>query len=244
MKLDFQAIDQAREALHIPLASVSNDSLMRFKCEDESPERLVFSVTDVIGEDIGGFSIDDMANRLAENPKADVDVRIHSRGGLAYDGIRGYNVLTAHPGNVRTINEGLAYSAASVMFMAGDERIAYESADFGIHRAQGGGFGTQFLNMAVAEFLDGLDSNMITLYSARSGNSEEKITALIDGDTAGSMGTMFSGGQATLDAGFATAVIRHGEQAEAKLPEMSEFPRRAAAMARMARRAHLTELVK
>ena len=123
--------------------------------------------------------------------------------------------------------------------MAGKKRVSHEASDFGIHRAHGGGFGTQFLNLAVAEFLDGLDANLITLLSSITGHSEAKITEWIDGDTAGSMGTMFSGGQATLDAGFATAVIRHGEQPEAKLPEVASFPRMEAMRARMAAR-HLT----
>lgn len=239
--MDFKTLSKIREDLHVPMNAVSDETFkVRCRMDDANIEIMV---TEEIGDDGwgGGVSADEIAQTLNANPSADVTVRINSPGGLAYDGLRIYNMLTQHDGNVRTIDEGLAYSAASIIFMAGDERVMYEASDFGIHRASGGGYGNQYMMLAIAEFLDGLDNHLIGIYAARAGKTEKQVTELIDGSTNGQMGTMLGGKDAVAE-GFATELIPHSSgKAAAKLPgskpeKQKVFPRRQAALARLAAR--------
>lgn len=192
--------------LGISEADVSSDAL-KIRCLVKSGA-IEIMVSEEIGDDGwgGGVSADEIGQTLSQNPSSDVSVRINSPGGMAYDGLKIFNLLSAHAGHVTTINEGLAYSAASIIFMAGDDRQVHAASDFGIHRAQGGGFGNQYMLAAISDFLTGIDEHMIGIYAARSGNNESKIRDWIDGTTNGVMGTMFSG-QEAVDAGFADIVI-------------------------------------
>lgn len=171
-------------------------------------ERIEIAVLEDIGDDGwgGGVRAADIKSALNQSPTSPVTVSINSPGGLAYEGMAIYNALAAHQGDVTTVNEGLAYSAASIIFMAGDKRKVHESSHFGIHRSRGGGFGTSTTVMAVAEFLDKLDDLAIDLYARRTGQSVEQITNFIDGTSNGEMGTMFSASEAVA-ASFATEIL-------------------------------------
>lgn len=195
------------EQLGIPTASVSDDAF-RVYLRRTTPDSIEIAIDDEIGDDGygGGVRAEDVAAALAESPSAAVTVRINSPGGLAYDGIKIYNLLANHSGHVTTINEGLAYSAGSVIFMAGDTRQMYQASDFGIHRSSGGGYGTQYLVAGVAKFLGGLDNHLIEIYASGTGRSHDQITAWLDGTTKGTLGTMFSGSEA-VEAGFADTLI-------------------------------------
>ena len=62
-------------------------------------------------------------------------VRINSPGGSADEGIAIYNTLKRYAGGVDTINEALAASAASVIFLAGETRTMSAGSRLMIHRA-------------------------------------------------------------------------------------------------------------
>lgn len=172
-------------------------------------ERIEIAVLEDIGDDGwgGGVRAVDIKSALNASPASPVTVSINSPGGLAYEGMAIYNALAAHQGEVTTINEGLAYSAASIIFMAGDRRKVHESSHFGIHRSRGGGFGTSTTVMAVADFLDKLDDLAIDLYARRTENTVDQITQWIDGKSNGEMGTMFDAAEA-VEASFATEIVQ------------------------------------
>jgi ATP-dependent Clp protease protease subunit len=52
-----------------------------------------------------------------------INVHINSYGGEVAEGLAIYNLLRNHKAKVRTYCDGFACSIASVIFMAGDERI-------------------------------------------------------------------------------------------------------------------------
>ena len=77
------------------------------------------------GEPIPGNFIaqDEFLKDLAElEGKDEVTVHINSVGGDMYAGIAIYNRLKGLAAHVTTINDGLAASAGSLIFMAGDDR--------------------------------------------------------------------------------------------------------------------------
>ncbi len=64
-----------------------------------------------------------------------INCYINSYGGEVAEGLAIYNQLKRHPAKVTTICDGFACSAASVVFMAGDERLMGEASLLMIHNA-------------------------------------------------------------------------------------------------------------
>lgn len=82
--------------------------------------------------DVSSFTLAKAIERL------DVDmikVHINSYGGEVAEGLAIYNTLKNHPATVKTICDGFACSAASVVFMAGSERVMSPASLLMIHNA-------------------------------------------------------------------------------------------------------------
>ena len=78
-----------------------------------------------------------LAKRLAslDAGVSEITVRINSMGGEVAEGVAIFNALRAHPARVTTVCDGMACSIASVIFMAGDERVMNEASLLMIHNA-------------------------------------------------------------------------------------------------------------
>lgn len=202
----FNLSEFEQQAKALPRNSVSQEGWEVFL--KATPASVEIAIMEQVGDDGwgGGVKASEVSDKLRGNSGKPVNVRINSPGGLAYDGMQIYNALKAHDGPVTTINEGLAYSAASVIFLAGEKRVVHELSDYGIHRTHGGGWGTANLLLSVVDFVDRLDQHIVNLYAKTTGQSVDQITKWIDGTTQGEMGTMFSGAEA-LEAGFATEMV-------------------------------------
>lgn len=182
----------------------------------------------LIMEDIGkdawtgeGLSAKDVSVFLADNQDSPVHVRINSSGGLVYDGMQIYNGLANHRAGVTVTIEGLAFSAASMIAMAGKRIRMHEASDIGIHRAWGAAIGNAKAMRGVAEWLDTIDTHLIDIYESRSGQSRASITKWIDGTDDG---TLFPAKKA-VELGFADEVIevsRKGEKPEARIAESKD----------------------
>ena len=79
----------------------------------------------------------DVAKALADLPEtcSQVTVHINSMGGEVAQGVAIYNALRNHKAHVTTICEGFACSIASVIFMAGDDRVMSDASLLMIHEA-------------------------------------------------------------------------------------------------------------
>lgn len=64
-----------------------------------------------------------------------INIYINSYGGEVAEGLAIYNTLKRHKATVRTYCDGFACSIASVIFMAGDERIMSNASLLMIHNA-------------------------------------------------------------------------------------------------------------
>lgn len=117
-----------------------------------------------------GISAEMFAADLADI-KGDVEVHINSPGGDAFDGITIYNALAARKGNVTTVVDGLAASAASVIFMAGKERSVSPGAMVMIHDALALCIGNAADMRDTAQLLDKVSDNIAGVYAAHAGKT-------------------------------------------------------------------------
>lgn len=155
-----------------------------------------------IGRDFWGegISAKDFADQLsALGELSEINVRINSPGGSAFDGLAIYNTLNRHAADVVVDIDGLAASAASVVAMGGDTIRMAENALMMIHNAAGFSMGTASEMEKTAKILRTLDTQLATTYSQRSGTGIEEIARLMEAET-------FFTAQEAKDKGLATDI--------------------------------------
>lgn len=112
-----------------------------------------------------------------------IDVFINSYGGEVAEGVAIYNALKRHKAKVRTICDGFACSIASVIFMAGEERIMNEASMLMIHNAWTFAEGNATELRKQADDLDKITKLSVETYKAHSNLTEDEIVALMDAET-------------------------------------------------------------
>ncbi len=110
----------------------------------------------------------------------EIHCMINSRGGNYFAGVHLYNTLKQSVAKVTTKNVGLAASAASAVFMAGDVRICYLGSITMVHNPliDPGLCNSEDL-IKLAEDLDGVGLAMKSLYLAETGLDEAKLDELL-----------------------------------------------------------------
>ena len=144
----------------------------------------------------GAFEFKDA---LAEIDTPNLTVRINSMGGSVSEGLAIYNLLNDFKGNVTTIVDGFACSAASVIFMAGDKRIVPESGLLMIHNAWGYAEGDSNAMKKYAEDLEKITQPSVNIYCSKTGLEESKVKEMMDEET-------WITSQEALELGFATTI--------------------------------------
>lgn len=125
----------------------------------------------------------DVYNFLAENKDNDVDLFINSGGGVVDDGIAIYNALKRHSGKVTVYIDGLAASAASVIAMAGDNVMMYQSSLMMVHNPWSVSMGDAGDMRKSADVLDKRRDQLLVAYREKTGMGDEKLKALLDAET-------------------------------------------------------------
>jgi ATP-dependent protease ClpP protease subunit len=126
-------------------------------------------------------------------------IRINSPGGSADEGVAIYNLLRRHPGGVDTHNEALAASAASIIFLAGENRTMERGSKLMIHNAHMVAIGNKEDLRKSAEILSAYDRDMADIYAEHMKASRAEIEAAMAEETWYSV-------QDAVDIGLATAV--------------------------------------
>ena len=134
--------------------------------------------------------------------KDEITVHINSVGGDMYAGIAIHNRLRGLAAHITTVNDGLAASAGSLIFMAGDDRKMHAGSNLMIHGAAAflcGYYQVQDLRIAEKQ-MDAHNRAGINIYAERTGRDEQEIIDLVEAET-------WMTGQEAVDEGFATEVI-------------------------------------
>ena len=129
-----------------------------------------------------------------------INVYINSYGGEVAEGLAIYNQLRRHRAKIRTVVDGFACSAASVVFMAGDERVMSNASLLMIHNAWMLAMGDQNDLRKNADDLEVINAATIQAYLNHINIDEAKLKAMMDAET------WISAADA-LDMGFATEVV-------------------------------------
>lgn len=125
----------------------------------------------------------DLSKELNALEGKDLVVRINSYGGEVAQGLAIYNLLKGYAGNVTTLCDGFACSAASVIFMAGKQRKMPRSSLLMIHNAWSYAYGDSNELKKVAEDLEKITQPSIEIYKAVSNLSEDTIKEMMDAET-------------------------------------------------------------
>lgn len=140
-----------------------------------------------------------------QNLEADsVNVHINSYGGDVSEGLAIYNVLKNSKAKVTTYCDGFACSAASVVFMAGDERIMNSASLLMIHNAWTYGYGNAEAFRKQAEDLDKITQASVNAYMSKITISEDELKEKMDAES-------WLTAEEALKDGFATKIMEEEE---------------------------------
>lgn len=140
-------------------------------------------------------------SKTLESLDADtINVYINSYGGEVAEGLAIYNALKRHKAKIKTFADGFACSIASVIFMAGDERIMSSASLLMIHNAWTYTAGNAAELRKQADDLDVITQASINAYMAAVNIPEEEVKQLLDSES-------WLSPQLALEKGFATSVI-------------------------------------
>ena len=110
-----------------------------------------------------------------------ITVRINSIGGSVPDGLAIYNAIRRHKAEVTTEVDGMAFSIASLIAMAGDKVHMANNAMLMIHAPWTYAAGNSAELRELADQLDTWASAMSTSYASRTGDQPAMLALLTDG---------------------------------------------------------------
>lgn len=123
----------------------------------------------MVGEEITGQVVKEF---LMSTDDPDITVYINSPGGIVSEGMEVYNMLRASGRNIKTVITGLAASMGSIIFLAGDERIAMPGTLYMVHKPNGFTFGDAAAMRSEATLLDKIQEEAATIYKERTNISD------------------------------------------------------------------------
>lgn len=171
----------------------------------------------VIGEDWygEGVTLKRIDAALRAIGERDVTVYINSPGGDMFEGIAIYNRLREHSHKVSTKVLGMAASAASVIYLAGEERQVASSAFLMIHNCWTILAGNRHYLRDVADDMQEFDAAMADLYAETSGQTVESMAEMMDDET-------FIRGKRAVELGLATGLLSADEVTERTTTETQQ----------------------
>lgn len=130
---------------------------------------MTFNLTGTVDEE----SYDKLCEFLENAEDADVTIRINSGGGNHLDSLAMYSIIRSHRGRVTTVVVGACYSAAVLVFAAGDVREASKEAWFMVHEDSAKLNGSTSILRQESLVLLRQEAQWAQIMAARTGASEE-----------------------------------------------------------------------
>lgn len=165
-------------------------------------------------EDDPDRSAYNIVNELKKASSNNINVHINSMGGDVSEGLAIYNTLKNSGKTVTTYCDGFACSAASVVFMAGSERVMSKESLLMIHNAWMVTAGNAEQLRKDADDLEKISETMSNAYLEGTSISKDELKALLANET------WISADEAK-DYGFATKVSGSEESDSPKMSAMA-----------------------
>ena len=159
--------------------------------------------------DVGAY---DFLKELNDVDTDNLTVHINSYGGSVSEGLAIHNMIKEFKGNVTTVCDSFACSIASVIFMAGKERVMHKGSLLMIHHAWTWASGNAKDLRKQADDLDKITEPSIVIYEKYSNLSRDEIVELMDNET-------WITAEEALEMGFATS-IKEDDDAQQSINEM------------------------
>lgn len=138
----------------------------------------------LINEQISECAVDEQVMSILRWNAEDKDIPVEKRktitiylnsvGGSSFDGQTLIDVILASKTKVRTVCLGMAASMAYLIFLAGDERIAFKNSCFLQHEGETNVGGVTSKARDTMEFFDGMEERNKKYILERTSISEEK----------------------------------------------------------------------
>jgi len=156
-----------------------------------------------LNSDVSSYNLAQLIKNIPDTTK-NINVHINSYGGEVAEGLAIYNSLKNHQANVTTIVDGFACSAASIIFMAGDDRIMNKSSLLMIHNAlmMTGGNSDQLRKDA--DDLDIMNDQIVKAYLGKVNIIEDDVRKLMNDES-------WIAPENAVKWGFATSIEESGE---------------------------------
>ena len=171
-------------------------------------EAALYIYGDIVTEDWKWLESDVSGHELVQQlDQLDVDlinVYINSYGGFVSEAWAIHNALKRQKAKIRTVCEGFACSAASLIFMAGDERIMLDTSALWIHNVQTFAAGDYKKLQSEAEGAKKLNELSMQVYLEHVSLSKEELVEMMDRET-------WISPTEALEWGFATTIQSGGE---------------------------------
>lgn len=149
--------------------------------------------------DVSSYTLSKELDSLGDGINT-INVYINSYGGEVAEGLAIYNALKRHKAKIKTYCDGFAASIASVIFMAGDERIMSNASLLFIHNAWTYTGGNANELRKTADDLETMTQASINAYMNHVNITEEELKEMLDAET-------WITPQDALTMGFATSII-------------------------------------
>lgn len=144
------------------------------------PDIASFELYGVIGIDI---TLEDFSAFMKENADNDIEILVHSPGGLLFDAIGIHNLIRLHKKNVAVEIISLAASAASYICTAANEVRVSQNSVFMIHNVHSFAYGDHNKLRDSADFIEKLSNMLINAYSSKSNLPFADIKKFMDEET-------------------------------------------------------------
>lgn len=156
--------------------------------------------------DLGEVSGLSIAKEIKALDVDTINVHINSMGGYTSEGLAILNVLKCHPAKIVTFCDGFACSAASLVFMAGEERVMGSASALMIHNAWIDAEGNAAQLRQTADTLDKISKAAGNAYAEVVNIDRKDLDDMLDGEN--HEGTWILPDEA-VSMGFATKIAQN-----------------------------------
>lgn len=157
----------------------------------------------------GGIAPEPFSALVREASSASkLHLRINSPGGSVYAARAMETALREYKGTLVTHVDGVAASAATLLAVAGKERLITKGAQFMIHKAWTWSAGNEDDYLKMAGLLGKTDGQLAETYADITGKPIDELLSLMRAET-------WYTGREAVDAGFATALAEDAQASQA-----------------------------